>query len=590
HRHILIDPDPDPKESFKERQRLFKLPRSSWADYNAKLISKGGGVFERSAKTLKLTAQMQALLGVKASSLTPADMIKALLKLPVDLIWFGGIGTYVKARTQSHAEAGDRANDAVRIDAEELAVKVISEGANLAVTQAGRVAYALSGGRINTDAIDNSAGVDTSDHEVNIKILLDGCVARGKLRAGQRDRLLVQMTGDVAELVLRDNRLQTLSLSLAEAMGPELLDAQVRLIRHLEKSGRMNRRLAGLPDDEEIAERLAANRGLTRPEMAELMAHGKIWMKDEVLNSRLPSDPALAGELLGCFPPVLVKRFSDAIFKHTLKREMLATHVVNSMINRLGPTFPILMMERTGASAIDAATAYLAVRDGFDMRSLWDEVMGNESIPAAAQYAMLAETNRLVERVAPGLLRSGQDLDLGKTSARLSKVAAVLKPQLSALLDDEARKPVEERVAGFMAKGAPEPLARRVANLILLAAVSDVAAAAEIARKPVLAVAKAYFWVGSRFSLGVFRRAAETLTGGSHWQRLARHAVIEELHRCQRDLAVAVLRAGGMNAWLKANLAQASRIDALVAELKGQEPVELAALAILARQLRAALE
>ncbi|MBF0166190.1 MAG: NAD-glutamate dehydrogenase [Alphaproteobacteria bacterium] len=589
HRHIFIDPDPDPKKSFQERQRLFNLPRSSWADYDSRLISKGGGVIDRQAKSVKLSSEAQALLGVKAASPAPSDIIKALLKLPVDLIWFGGIGTYVKARSQSNADAGDRASDSVRVDAEDLRARVIGEGANLGVTQAGRVAFALAGGRINTDAIDNSAGVDTSDHEVNIKILLDGLVASGRIRPGERDRLLVGMTHDVAELVLRDNRLQTLSLSLSEAMGPELLDSQARLIRHLEKLGRLNRKLAGLPGDEDIAERQAEGKGLTRPEMAELLAHGKIWMKDEVLASTLPDNRALEAELLGCFPPVLSRRFADAIFKHPLKREILATHVVNSLINRLGPTFAVQMMERTGASALDAATAYLVVRDGFDMRGLWDEVMGNESIPAQAQYAMLAETNRLVERVASGLLRTGTALDLGASLKRLGSVAEALKPQLAGLLDEEARKPVEERVQGFIAKGAPEALARRVANLILMAAVSDVAAAAEIAKRKPEAVAKAYFAVGARFSLGIFRRVAESLTGGSHWQRLARYAVIEELHQCQRDLAVAALRSGGLAQWLKANPVSVARIDQLVTELKALGEPELAALAILARQLRSAL-
>jgi glutamate dehydrogenase len=504
-------------------------------------------------------------------------------------LWFGGIGTYVKAAQQSHGDVGDRSNDGVRVDAEELQVSVIGEGANLAMTQGARVAFALNSGRVNTDAIDNSAGVDTSDHEVNIKILLDACVAAGRLKPKDRDSLLKDMTQDVANLVLRDNRLQTLSLSLSEAMGPELLDAQVRLIRHLEKTGRLVRKLAGLPGDEEIAERLVEGRGLTRPEMAELLAHGKIWLKEELLSSHLPENKALEGELLRCFPPVLARRFPEAIFKHPLRREILATHVVNSLINRLGPTFAVQMMERTGAGALDAATAYLVVRDGFDMRGLWDEVMGNETIPSSAQYAMLAETNRLVERVASGLLRTGQPLDLGASLKRLGAVARVLKPQLVGLLDEEARKPVEERVQGFIAKGASETLARRVANLILMAAVSDIAVAAEIANRPPEQVARAYFAVGARFSLGVFRKAAEALTGGSHWQRLARYAVIEELHQCQRDLAVAALQSGGLDAWLKAHPIQVARIDLLAGELRGQGETELAALAILARQLRTAL-
>ncbi len=590
HRHIFLDPDPDTEKSFKERSRLFALARSSWADYDAKLISQGGGVFERTAKSVKLTPEIQEMLGVRAASLAPADLVKALLRAKADLLWFGGIGTYVKAGVENNAEVGDRANDAVRVDAEELQVKVIGEGANLGVTQAGRVAFALLGGRLNTDAIDNSAGVDTSDHEVNIKILLDACIAQRKLTPARRDRLLQEMTNGVAELVLRDNRLQTLSLSLSEDQGLDLLDAQIRLIRHLEKQGILSRRLAGLPDEEDFSERQAKGQGLTRPELAELLAHGKIWLKNEVLMSGLPDDPALEGELLGCFPPQVARRFPEAVFKHPLRREILATHVVNSLVNRLGPTFAVQLMERTGASPIEAATAYLVVRDSFGLRDLWDEVIGSGAIPARAQYALLAEINRLAERVAAGVLRAQEKLDLATCVKRLGGMARELMPLLPSLLDDEAKKPMDERVKSFVALGAPLGLASKVANLILMAAVSDVAAAADVSRKKPDQVAKAYFGVGARFSLGGFKRAAEILTGGSHWQRLARFAVIEELHQCQRDLTVRVLKAGGLDAWLKSHQAQTARIDSLTNEVKAQEPIELAALALVARQLRTALE
>ncbi|MFA6021899.1 MAG: NAD-glutamate dehydrogenase, partial [Rhodospirillales bacterium] len=522
HRHIFIDPDPDPAKSFKERSRLFALARSSWADYDPKLISKGGGVFERQAKSIRLTPQIQALLGVKTAMLPPADLIKAILRLPVDLLWFGGIGTYVKAGAQNNAEVGDRANDAVRVDAGELRAKAVGEGANLALTQAARVAYALAGGRINTDAIDNSAGVDTSDHEVNIKILLDGLVAKGSLKPAARDKLLQDMTGEVAALVLRDNKLQTLSLSLSEYLGQDLLDAEIRLIRHLEKLGRLNRRLAGLPDDEELAERQAKGQGLARPELAELLAHGKIWLKDEILKSDLPDETGLKLELLGCFPPRLAKRFPEAILRHPLKRELLATHVVNSMINRLGPSFAVQMIERSGAAPVDAASAYLVVRDGFELRALWDEVVEAASLPAKAQYALLAEINRLAERVTPGLLKAHERLDVGKEVRRLKSVSAALGPHLAGLQGEESQAQVIERTQSFIALGASERLAGKVANLILMASVFDVAAAAEQSRRKPEIAARAYFEVGARFSLGLFKRAAETLSGGSHWQRLAR--------------------------------------------------------------------
>ncbi|RMD62083.1 MAG: NAD-glutamate dehydrogenase, partial [Alphaproteobacteria bacterium] len=338
HLHIFVDPDPDPETSWAERKRLFDLPRSAWSDYDAKLISKGGGVFDRKAKSIKPTPEMKKLFGITEDRLTPNELIRAMLKADVELLWFGGIGTYVKAGHESHLDAGDRSNDAVRVNAGELRCKVIGEGANLGMTQRARIEYALAGGRLNTDFIDNSAGVDCSDHEVNIKILLGAVEAAGDMTRKQRNKLLVDMTDEVAALVLRDNYLQTQSLSVSSALGAHILDRLARYMRVLEKSGRLDRAIEFLPDDETIAERQAMGIGLTRPELAVLLAYAKITLYDELLSSDLPDDPDTEHELLSYFPTPLQERFADWIAQHRLRREIIATVMTNDIVNRVGIT------------------------------------------------------------------------------------------------------------------------------------------------------------------------------------------------------------------------------------------------------------
>src|SRR6185436_17137742 len=365
HRHVFLDPSPDAEASFKERERLFKLARSSWADYDPKLISKGGGVFPRTAKSVPLSPEARKALGIEADALAPSELIGAILKAPVDLLYNGGIGTYVKARRQSHAEVGDRANDAIRVNGADLRCKVVAEGGNLGCTQLGRVEYALKGGRINTDAIDNSAGVDCSDHEVNIKVLLNVVARAGALALPERDKLLAGMTDEVAALVLRDNYFQTQSLSVSGTLTPALLDAQERFIRSLEKAGRLNRALEYLPSDEELAERRAAKLGLTSPERAVLLAYAKIALYDELVASNVPDDPWVATALERYFPTPLGSRYKAQIHAHPLRREIIATHVTNSMVNRVGSTFVHRMQEETGAAAPDVVRAYLIVREVF---------------------------------------------------------------------------------------------------------------------------------------------------------------------------------------------------------------------------------
>ena len=339
HLHIFIDPDPDPAKSHAERRRLFRFPRSNWADYDAKLISKGGGIIDRKAKSVKLTAQMKALFEIETDEVTPNELIRSMLKSQIDLLWFGGIGTYIKSTRESHAEADDRSNDALRVDGKELRCKVLGEGANLAITQLGRIEYARAGGRINTDFIDNSAGVDTSDHEVNIKIVLNDAVMQGEITVDQRNELLEAMTDDVARLVLNDNYLQTQAITLAETRASELLDSQWHFMRTLERRGLLDRTIEDLPNDEEMTDRLANSGGLTRPEYAVTFAYSKLVLYGDLLSTDVPDDPYLVGDLARYFPELIREKFAEHIARHRLRREIVATYVTNSLVNRVGATF-----------------------------------------------------------------------------------------------------------------------------------------------------------------------------------------------------------------------------------------------------------
>ena len=406
HMHIFVDPDPDPKSSFAERQRLFETPRTTWADYDEKLISKGGGIFDRKAKSIKLTPEIKKCFGIKQDSVTPNELIRSILRSEAELLWFGGIGTYVKSGDESDQQVGDRANDALRVDAKELRCKVVGEGANLGMTQRARIEFGLLGGRINTDSIDNSAGVDCSDHEVNIKILLGDVEQAGDMTRKQRDKLLEQMTDEVAELVLRDNYLQTQAISITHGMSAHLLDRMARYMRSLEKAGLLSRRIEYLPDDETIDERMKRRQGLSRPELAILLSYAKIALYDELLGSDLPDEPDLAADLTNYFPTPLRKKYDKQIKEHRLRREIVATVLTNSLINRVGISFVHEVAEKTGMASPDIARAYVASRDAFDMRSRWAEIEAlDNKVPAETQYRMLIECGRLVERGAVWLLR-----------------------------------------------------------------------------------------------------------------------------------------------------------------------------------------
>jgi glutamate dehydrogenase len=596
HRHIFLDPTPDLEASFSERERLFRLPRSSWADYDAKVISAGGGVHARSAKSIAITPEVAKALAITAKSMTPAELVNAILKSPVDLIYNGGIGTYVKASRETQAEVGDRANDALRVNGRELRCKVFAEGGNLGCTQLGRIEYALAGGRINTDAIDNSAGVDTSDHEVNIKILLGLPISEGELTEKQRNALLAEMTDDVAALVLRDNTFQTQSLSITGRIAPQMLDAHQRFIHFLEKTGRLNRELEFLPADEEIAERRGAGIGLTSPERAVLLAYSKIWLYDELLASALPDDPWVATALERYFPKALRERYAAYMARHPLKREIIATYVTNSMVNRVGSSFVHRLLEATGAKPPEIVRAYLLNREVFGFVDLWMAIEALDNVvDDAAQSQMLVDTRRLIERGTSWFLRSRRlGEDMGATIAHFASKVAALASRLPQLLDAGERARIDAGVAGYVAKGVPPPLAGRVVAFDTLYAALDIIEVADAAKRTPEAVAELYFELSTRLGLPWLREKIAALPAEAHWRMLAKGAMLDDLSSMQRTITGEALGAAAdrqdaaklVTAWEERNRRGIERTSQLMTELRAATPVDAAMLSVALRELR----
>jgi glutamate dehydrogenase len=592
HRHVFIDPDPNPGASFAERKRLFDLPRSSWADYNAMLISPGGGVWPRSAKSIPLSREARAALGIDAETLAPTELVAAILKAPVDLLYNGGIGTYVKAADETHAEVGDRANDALRVNGADLRCKVVAEGGNLGCTQRGRVEFALKGGRIFTDAIDNSAGVDTSDHEVNIKILLGLVIADGELTEKQRNTLLAQMTDQVAALVLRDNYFQTQSLSVSGRVQAQLLDAQARFMQFLEKAGRLNRALEFLPDEEEIAARRAARTGLAAPERAVLLAYSKMWLFDELLASGLPEDEWIAGALGRYFPQTLREVYAGVMPRHPLRREIVATHVVNSMVNRVGSTFVHRLTETAGAKPAEIVRAYLLAREVFGFVPLWQSIEALDgTVPDATQAEMLIEGGRLVVRATNWFLRSSRLAEpMEPTIERFRPGIEAIHGRLTELVDPATAAQVEALAAGWVQAGVPPETARRVAALDTLYAALDIAEVAAGTGRAMEAVAAAYFGVTSKLGLAWLRDRIGALPGDGHWQALAKSAMRDDLAGLQRALTTNALAAAAAGdpvaAWEARQRASIERAARIVGELRGVPAPDLPMLSVALRELR----
>ncbi|MCX7060416.1 MAG: NAD-glutamate dehydrogenase [Gammaproteobacteria bacterium] len=593
HRHIFLDPTPDPAASLAERTRLFALPRSSWADYDAALISPGGGVFPRSAKLIAITPEVRAVLDIRADVLTPAELLKAILTAPVDLLWNGGIGTYVKASTQNNAEVGDRANDAIRVNGRSLRCKVVGEGGNLGFTQAGRIEYAINGGRINTDAIDNAAGVHTSDREVNIKIALGELSASGALSREARDPLLAACTADIAGFVLRDNYVQSQAISLLHQNAAQRLDDHAELMRMLEREGRLDRAIEGLPDEDEIQRRRVAGIGLTRPELSVLIAYSKMSLYDATLASTVPDDPFFNRDLLANFPPLLVARYPELLGRHQLKREIIATILSNALVNRMGAGFAQLWADDHGLARAEMLKAYATAHQVIDGDRYWHgiEALDNQ-LPAATQYRLMNLAIGLLKHFTGWLATSRwAALPVRDTVERFAAPLAELEARLPDLLPASYREDWQHSCDAMLADGVPAALARRLANTRALGAALDVAELANDAGVPLADAAALYFQIGERFRLLWLFAAINELSTEGRWQSLSRVNLRDDAWKIHRRLAAAALAFAGddaearISAWFASRARAAAFAQTRLAELQAAGSRDVAALSVGVRAL-----
>ncbi|MFE5029875.1 NAD-glutamate dehydrogenase [Streptomyces sp. NPDC056656] len=601
HRHIFIDPRPDAATSYAERRRLFDLPRSSWADYNKELISAGGGIFPRSAKAIQLNAHIREALGIEsgAAKMTPADLMKAILHARVDLLWNGGIGTYVKSSAESNADVGDKANDAIRVDGQDVRAKVIGEGGNLGATQLGRIEFARGGGKVNTDAIDNSAGVDTSDHEVNIKILLNALVTDGDMTVKQRNKLLAEMTDEVGALVLRNNYAQNTALANAVAQAPDLLHAHQRFMRRLVREGSLDRALEFLPADRQIKELLNSRRGLSQPELAVLLAYTKITAAHQLIQTSLPDDPYLRRLLHAYFPQALRERFADAVDGHALRREIVTTVLVNDTVNTGGSTFLHRLREETGASLEEIVRAQLAAREIFGLGEVWDAVESLDNVVAAdVQTRIRLHSRRLVERGTRWLLNNRpQPLQLAETIDFFREGVAEVWSAMPKMLRGADAEWYQSILDELTAAGVPEELAQRVAGFSSAFPTLDIVAIADRTGKDPLAVAEVYYDLADRLSIAQLMDRIIELPRTDRWQSMARASIREDLYAAHAALTADVLAAGNgvstpeqrFEAWQEKNAPILARARTTLEEIQSSDAFDLANLSVAMRTMRTLL-
>jgi glutamate dehydrogenase len=597
HRHIFVDPSPDAAVSFTERQRLFDLPGSSWADYNRSLISAGGGVWPRTAKSIPISAEMATALGMTATAVTPSDLMRAILSAPVDLLWNGGIGTYVKAHSESHADVGDRANDAIRVDGRDLRCQVVGEGGNLGFTQLGRLEFALAGGHINTDAIDNSAGVDTSDHEVNIKILLDLAARGDELDVAERGPLLVSMTDEVGALVLRDNYSQNLALSCGQAQATMLLHVHAAYIEWLEKNGHLVRSLEHLPDSEAISQRRTAGTGLTRPELALLLAYAKITATQDIVGSDLPDDSFAQRALIDYFPSALRERFAATMTQHPLRREIIATQLSNELVNLSGTTFLFRVASETAASTADITRAHTATRLSFGVDEIWTDIEALDDVVASeVQTGLLLGVRQLLDRATRWFLANRRPpLDVPETVSQWQpRIAAVL----TALPEHVRGRDAENFAAGLeklVGAGVPKPLASRAVALsegLSALAIVDISLQT---KHDVDEVASVHFAIADVLGLSRLGSLIAALPRDSRWHTLARAAARDDLEAAHAELTTDVLLSTGapataderISTWQQVNGAALARATAFIDDITASEGADLATLSVALREVRA---
>ncbi|MFI2318137.1 NAD-glutamate dehydrogenase [Streptomyces sp. CB00072] len=601
HRHIFIDPNPDAATSYAERRRLFDLPRSSWADYETGLLSAGGGIHPRSAKSIPLNSHVREALGIdpSVSKMTPADLMQTILKAPVDLVWNGGIGTYIKAVSESNADVGDKANDAIRVNGEDLRAKVVGEGGNLGATQLGRIEFARSGGRINTDAIDNSAGVDTSDHEVNIKILLNGLVRDGDMTVKQRNKLLADMTDEVGALVLRNNYAQNVALSNASAQAPSLLHAQQRFMRRLERDGALDRALEFLPADRHIRELLSNGKGLSQPELAVLIAYTKITAADELISTVLPDDPHLQKLVHAYFPSELRERFPEAVDGHALRREIITTVLVNDTVNTAGSTFLHRLREETGASIEEIVRAQFTAREIFGLSRVWDAVEAlDNKVAADVQTRIRLHSRRLVERGARWLLGNRpQPVAIAETIEGFRDGVARVWDELPKMLKGADLDWYHSILDELTAAGVPDELAVRVAGFSSAFPALDIVAIADRTGQDPLEVAEVYYDLADRLRITQLMDRIIELPRADRWQSMARASIREDLYAAHAALTSDVLSVGNGSstpeerflAWESKNAAILARSRSTLEEIQGSDAFDLANLSVAMRTMRTLL-
>ncbi|MBE9538105.1 MAG: NAD-glutamate dehydrogenase [Proteobacteria bacterium] len=595
HMHIFIDPSPDPATSFEERKRLFELPRSSWADYEKDLISVGGGIFERSAKSIAISTEMKESLGIEAGHLTPSELISHVLRAQVDLLWHGGIGTYVKSSLESHMNVGDKANDAVRLDASELRCKVIGEGGNLGMTQLARVEYGLNGGRSNTDFIDNVGGVDCSDHEVNIKILLNAVVARGDLTEKHRNKLLEEMTGSIAELVLQNNYRQVQAISLAEFQAEERNGEFRRFITTLESTGRLDRGLEFIPSDEALVERKMQGKGLTRPELSILVSYSKALLKEELIDSDLGQDPFMANAVNTAFPARMVDEYQEEIQEHRLHKEIMATQIANDIVNRMGMTFVSRQQKATGAQVVDVARAYVTVMEVYSIARVWDEIEAlNHKVTARVQTEMMLHLIRLVKRSVRWMLRNRRhNLFPTQVISEFSEGLGQLRDALGSMVGSRATEQYIVLCKRYILAGVPRKLAETVSTAEQAYTGLGIIQAATETESPLLEVAELYFRMGEILELDWFGSLIVAAKVENEWQALARDTYMEDLEWQQRKLATGALRhvcekrdmALCMERWHTDEEALISRWKQMLSDLHSTDAPDFAMFAVANREL-----
>ncbi|HFC05561.1 MAG TPA: NAD-glutamate dehydrogenase, partial [Rhizobiales bacterium] len=592
HRDIFIDPNPDPARSHKERQRIFNLPRSSWKDYHEELISKGGGIFSRQLKAIPLSKEMREIFGLSGKTATPNQLIQGILKTEADLLWFGGIGTYVRASLENNADVGDRANDQIRITAADLRVKAIGEGANLGITQKARIEFALAGGRINTDAIDNSAGVNSSDVEVNFKIALGAAEKVGKLKRPQRNKLLAAMTDNVAALVLRNNYLQTLCLSMCQARGAAEFGYTKRLMSAMENQGLLDRKLEDLPDGTTLADREAAGIGFPRPELSVLVAYAKIALFDDLIETGVPDDPYFESQLFRYFPPLMAKKYRAEIVGHKLRREIITTLLANSVINRGGPTFVYRLIEETGHSAADIAKAFVLARDAFDFTAMNDKIDSLDTkISGATQIKLYVELQRVLRRATVWfLLNVDFSEGLDKLVAHYQKGLRKLSGNFDKALPDAGRAAVKRRFDEYRENGVPKDIATLFAQLRHMQRGPDIVQVATRTGQPVEAVAGAFFDVAA--GLGIDRLFAHSsrIAASEYYDRLAINRTLDGIVQTHRSIVLEIMsskNAADRNwqKWADTNQASVTRVQASMEDLMKAKDFNLAKLAVAASQL-----